>query len=69
MYGRPRRHLSQASYQLVQEIRRENERQKQIDAGFGYRPHALEQDGISVRPLHIGPQIEMVPIGDRYEAV
>lgn len=67
MYGRPTRRLSQRSYQLVQDIHRENERLKQIDAGLGYARHATQRDGVSVRPLHIGPQIDMVPIGDRYE--
>lgn len=68
MYRQPPRQLSQRSYQLIQEIHRENERQRQADKGLTYRAHATARRHGATVPLHIGPEIDMENDGKTYRA-
>lgn len=67
MIGRRPRKLSQHSYQIVQDIRRENDRLRQVRDGLHYRVHATQRLRFGMEaPLHIGPQIELT-VDDAYK--
>ena len=69
MVNRSRRQMSQATYRVLQEIRENASRLRQIDAGLGYRRHAVQvtRAGREV-PLYVGPTIEAVPDGEGWAA-
>ena len=70
MIGRRPRSLSQRNYQLLQEIRNNAMRLRQLDQGLSYRRHVDARDLAGAeRPLHVGSQIEALPVGnDRWSA-